>query len=103
MDNDVDGVSSFHDGNANIKKYYGVQKFNLAILYISMFVDAQPGLAFFYGGLVPRKSVLTIMMQVIGRCRFRIEPCDSCGFLSPFGPGSKTSDQYICIRSASFQ
>jgi ammonia channel protein AmtB len=25
----------------------------------------QPGLAFFYGGLVPRKSVLTIMMQVV--------------------------------------
>ncbi len=24
----------------------------------------QPGLAFFYGGLVPRTSVLTIMMQV---------------------------------------
>ena len=24
----------------------------------------QPGLSFFYGGLVPRKSVLTIMMQV---------------------------------------
>ena len=26
--------------------------------------NLQPGLSFFYGGLVPRKSVLTIMMQV---------------------------------------
>ncbi len=29
-----------------------------------------PGLAFFYGGLVHRKSVLTIMMQVRKKCQF---------------------------------
>ena len=40
-----------------------------------MFV-VQPGLAFFYGGLVPRKSVLTIMMQARHHIMLEINLCN---------------------------
>ena len=66
MDNDVDGACSFYDSNTHCYHFWDIETI-VQNSYLIAICCVQPGLAFFYGGLVPRKSVLTIMMQVIGR------------------------------------
>ena len=57
MDDFLHCPSSIHDGKLETAQFLRRRFFYYATRW-------QPGLAFFYGGLVHRNSVMTIMMQV---------------------------------------
>jgi hypothetical protein len=58
-------ICAAYDGNANIGTCTRIPSDFSPLQALDLSCVLQPGLAFFYGGLVHRKSVLTIMMQVI--------------------------------------
>ncbi len=64
MDDDINRACIIHDGTLQCACIHTLKMCTKMELFLIMMWYLQPGLAFFYGGLVPRKSVLTIMMQV---------------------------------------
>ncbi len=70
MDDFLHSLSSFHDGKLHERETAVSKQFVFEERFFDDSTRWQPGLAFFYGGLVHRNSVMTIMMQVKERISF---------------------------------